>query len=294
MSQFARTGLRQGQEAPEIKLDARTREILRHLSPSSYDQFIRCPAQWELVRIEGIKIPPAIAMLVGSGTHGAAEVNFKQKITSGVDLPVADFKDAAATRFRQEAEKSGVSVPRDELPALKRLLSDGRDRAIRFAECMAKEVAPTIQPIAVERMITIQDPSLPIPWVGVIDVATDTTLVDWKTAGKKWPAGRENRETQMTVYNQMYQFEYGLSPELGFGVFSDNTKSGALYDYRMTERTSDDWKALCRGAETMIRMIQADLFPPCPPGSWNCSQTYCGLWVVCPHISERLRRLPNV
>jgi hypothetical protein len=275
-------------------MDAATLEVLRHLSPSSYDQFIRCPAQWALVRIEGIKIPPAIAMLVGKGMHGAAEVNFKQKIVSGVDVPIEVMKEAAATKYREGAEEAGVQCSREELSELPRLLGEGKDRAVRFAECMAKEAAPGIQPIAVERRITIQDPSLPIPWVGVLDVATDNALVDWKSAGKKWPEGREHRETQPTVYDALYRFEYGISPALGFGVFSDSTKAGALYDYRGTTRTPGDWETLCRGADTMIRMIQAGLFPPAVPGSWWCTPKFCGLWSICRYIPERLRRLPNM
>jgi len=294
VEQFAQTERRCGQGAPEIRMDARTREILRHLSPSSYDQFIRCPAQWDLVRIQGIKIPPAIAMLVGSGMHGAAEVNFKQKITSGVDLPVADFRDAAATRYRQEAEKAGVSVPRDELPELKRLLVEGKDRAVRFAECMAKDVAPTIQPIAVEHKVLFQPPDLPIPWFGVLDIATRSALLDWKTSAKKWTEGREHRETQPTVYDALYRFEFGTVPTLGFGVFTDSTKFGPIYDLRETTRTPGDWESLQLGARTMIRMVQAGLFPPAVPGSWWCSPKFCGLWSVCQYIPERLRRLPNV
>jgi hypothetical protein len=268
--------------------------LLHHISPSSFDQFSRCPAQWAYVRLEGLKIPPGIAAHVGSGLHVAAETNMRQKIVTGLDLPADDLADAAVTGYRARVEKEGVFFSVDERPAASRLLEAGIDRAAAFGRTFA-EVAPGYRPAAVEQRITYQDPGLPIPWMGVLDMrSADNRLVDWKTAGRRWPSGREARETQATVYWRLFCAETGAPPEeIAFEVFVGG-KGGVDHDRRPTTRGEEDWEALQHGARTMVRMVGAGIFPPAVSGSWWCSPKWCGLWWICKHIPERLRRLPNV
>lgn len=278
------------------RVDGRTAlTTLDHLSASSYGQFFKCPAQWDYVHNQGIKIPPGIAAHVGSGLHGAAEVNFRQKIVTGVDLPASDLADAAVTKYRERVEKDGVLCTREERPALGRLLSEGVDRAVKFSRVLAATVAPLYRPASVEQFVKYQGPDSPVPWVGYIDLTTaDNKLVDWKTAGKRWPKGREHRESQATVYRKLFRADRGIEPaSTVFEVFFDS-KDGAKRDDRTTVRDDADWVALQHGAGIMLRMIDHGDFPPCVPGSWNCSPTWCGLFWVCRHVSERVRRLPNV
>lgn len=270
-------------------------KTLEHLSASSLGQFFKCPAQWDLVHNQGIKIPPGIAAHVGSGLHGAAEANFRQKIVTGVDLPVGDLEDAAVTRYRERVEKDGVLCTREDRPSLSRLLSEGVDRAVQFSRVLASTVAPLYRPAAVEQFVKYQGPELSVPWVGYIDLMTaDDGLVDWKTAGKRWPKGREHRENQATIYRKLFRSYRGIEPsKTVFEVFF-NSKDGAKRDERTTVRDEADWAALQHSAAIMLRMIDHGDFPPCPPGSWNCVPTWCGLFWVCKHIPERFRRLPNV
>jgi hypothetical protein len=270
-------------------------EVLPHLSASSYDQFARCPAQWAYVRVDGLRLPPGIAAHVGSGLHGAAEADMRQKIVTGVDLPADALADAAVTTYRARLERSGVFLPRDEAAAAPRLLAAGLDRAAALGRAFATEAGPAYRPAAVEEHLACQDPDFPLPWVGTLDLRTaDGAVVDWKTAGRRWPAGREHRETQPTVYRQLYRAQAGREPAaLSFEVFVD-AAAGPTRDPRPTQRTDGDWAALRHGARTMVRMVAAGLFPPAVFGSWWCSPRWCGLWWVCKHIPERLRRLPNV
>lgn len=277
------------------ELSSDVRRVLPHLSASSYDQFRRCPAQWEYVRVKGIKIAPGITAPIGSGLHGAAEANFRQKIITGEDLPKSDMVDAAVSAYKKRVMEEGVFVTREEKSMLKEIVADGVNQTKDYTEALADEAVAEYNPAAVEWFLSYHDPDLPIPWVGYVDIATtDGRIADWKTAGKKWNTGREHSETQGTVYRKLYAFDQGHEPEeVAFDVFH-KSKNGVQRDKRVTVRTDEDWEALKHGANTMIKMVSAGLFPPCAPGSWNCSPKYCGLWWVCKHIPERLRRIPNV
>ncbi len=269
--------------------------VIAHLSPSSFDQFVKCPAQWCYVRVEGRKMPPGIAAHVGSGLHGAAEASMRQKIVSGVDLPGGHLSEVAAEAYKAKIERDGVFIPRDEQAGARQAIADGVGRAAGFARAWGHDVAPDYQPAAVEERTNLEDAALPIPWVGIVDLRTaDDRLVDWKTAGRRWPAGREARETQGTVYWRLFRAITGREPrEVAFDVLAES-KAGPVRDRRPTERDADDWAALQRSAAVMLRMIAAGLYPPATSGSWWCGPRWCGFWWTCEHISERLRRLPNV
>ena len=111
-------------------------------SSSSLTTLLRCGQQWKFGYVDRIKSPPNIRALIGTATHEAAEVNMRQKITSKVDLPVDDLLDAYATRF--DAEAPLIESPQEPVPAAK-------DSGAKLVKLYHREVAPAIDPVAVEK-----------------------------------------------------------------------------------------------------------------------------------------------
>ena len=59
-----------------------------HISVSALEMHQRCPKQYEFRYVEGMKIPPGIALIRGKAFHSGVAHNYKQKIESAKDLPL--------------------------------------------------------------------------------------------------------------------------------------------------------------------------------------------------------------
>ena len=75
-----------------------------------------------------------MSALIGSSMHKGAEVNFKQKLDSHEDLPVAQVVEAAVAGFNERLEKDDVSLDKDE-QAIGRevVLGKARDTVAHYA-----------------------------------------------------------------------------------------------------------------------------------------------------------------
>lgn len=171
-----------------------------HLSASALAMARRCPRQYRQRYILGRKERPGEAPVVGSAVHAGLERNFIQKIQSHQDLPVADlldwFMDEGFVRTCfEEQEIAGEEIKWDTDP----------DAARRRGQAMLgqyrNEVAPRIQPIAVESEVTV-DFDLPVPVVGRFDLMQERTTLDWKTGKQKRTTPKEDWRIQAAIYGE--------------------------------------------------------------------------------------------
>lgn len=170
-----------------------------HLSPSSLALFGRCPEQYRRRYILGQKERPGGALIVGSADHYAHEVNFRQKITSGVDLPVTDVRLACADGFDQRVATEDINWG-DAKPG------ELKDKAVALASLYHNTVSPSIQPVAVEQRFEVEVPGVPVPIVGYPDIQTADRLIDEKTSGKM----KYKPEPQHVFQARVYQIAIGL------------------------------------------------------------------------------------
>jgi hypothetical protein len=61
-------------------------------SPSSCSQYRKCGAFWRFKHIDKLPDPPTDALTQGSAVHAAIGENFRQKIETKKDLPLAGVK----------------------------------------------------------------------------------------------------------------------------------------------------------------------------------------------------------
>jgi len=175
---------------------------IRHWSPSSLAMFQRCPRQWQERYLHGRKERPAEAPVIGIGLHHAAEVNFKQKIDSHEDIPLATLLDYYNSAFPvvvdQEQEKAGEEVAWDT----------SAEKAQKRGELMLagyqNTVAPRIQPTDVELNISV-DLGLPVPVEGRFDVERDETVIDIKSGKQAQRKPKEAWRIQAAVYGEARQ-----------------------------------------------------------------------------------------
>jgi len=266
-----------------------------HFSASQLAMMSRCGEQWRRRYIENEKAPPAIAMLKGTALHHGAEVNFKQKIDSGLDLStkfiVENAVDKLETVFRDDVSLTAA----EQKIGTKKLLHQATADVVQLATAHAKEQAPDYQPLKVEQEFRVVMDECDYDLLGYIDLIDDTQrVVDLKTSKAKPKTGMADESIQLTGY-AAYQVTQGVYPiNVRLDVLTAN-KKGVTRTKVDSVRDANDLKTLGRRIDMAASAIQAGVFMPAIPGSWWCSNTWCGYWNTCPYVnSERKIKANNL
>lgn len=266
--------------------------MLRHLSVSQLDMYARCGEAYRRRYIESEKIPPGLAARIGSGVHKGAEINFKSKIHTGQDEPLDVIQDAAGDAYDQELS-NGVFFAPDEVSGAKKAMAEGKDTVVSLATVFHSDLAPQIQPAMVEERVYIDLPGVDLPIMTILDCYTqDKALRDLKTAGKKWAEDKAHSSSQPTAYREAIRLATGSHPESIYFDVLVSSKTPALQTLQ-THRTDEDLAILGRKFALMVAGINAGIFPPAEPGSWMCSQKWCGYYYTCPYIPAHRKILPK-
>lgn len=244
------------------------------------------------------KRPPGVAAHIGRGVHGAIEHDLKQKIVTRENIPKKDLAEIAAEKYDENLRKDGVFIKREEKSEAGKLLGDGKDNAVAAAESWHDAFAEEVMPRLVERRVTIQDPKLEVPLLGILDtVDEDLSLREWKTGGprSKWNQQRVDDSNQFTLYHKMVEVTLGSPPtDLITNVIKYGLKSGCTTCTLRTTREPSDYDALIERILHMQQRVFAGMFGPADADSWMCSPNWCGYWWSCRYIPEHRRRIPNV
>ena len=261
-----------------------------YVSSSQLALFERCGEAYRRRYIEREKIPPGVAAIRGRAVHGAAEVNHRQKLTSGIDLPLHDLVDAAATAFESARAADGVMLtPEEQSHGASRVLGHAKDRAVKLTGLYADRVAPSIQPAFVEERVRIMLPDAPVDLLGVLDVATtDRRVKDLKTAAKAKTQGEADKSLQLSLYALAYRAHTGTDAAgLDMEVLVDTTVP--KHQQLSTTRGRPDYLVLVARLNTFLRAREAGIFPPAPLGDWACSERWCGFARTCPYYTPERR-----
>lgn len=263
--------------------------MIDSIHQSSLGMCLRCGEQFRRRYIEGHIIPPSIAAGRGTGVHKANHANLSQKIKTGKDLSLSDIKDATRDGY-VNAFSNGVYIAKADLSAKDRLLNEGLEDALRCAKIYREEVAPSVQPIAVEEPFKI-DIGLPLLLDGVMDYQEKPLVGDLKTTSMKWAEGRINQEIQPTFYSFVHEKEKGIRPEFVYHILiarrgKTGPTSEELQEQRLTP-TDQHYQALMAKLMLFVQMLQKGVFMPANPTSWWCNEKWCGYWYTCNYVGNR-------
>lgn len=264
--------------------------MIDHISPSMLGLFCKCQEAFRRRYLEREVIPPGIAAIIGTGMHKGAEVNHKQKIDSGADLPLDAIQDAARDGY-MKAVKGGVFIPAGEESEAKKDLASGVDTVTNLAASYARQVAPSITPIAAEEKLQAEVPGLPVPLLGILDVLDISGWCpDLKSAGRKWSAGKEEGQLQPAIYTHLLRTVRDISsPTFSFEVISHKGE----HQHIPVRTQPEDMAAIITRAQILLCTVQTGLFLPAEPGHWMCSPKWCGYWWSCRHVPAHRKILPN-
>jgi PD-(D/E)XK nuclease superfamily len=190
---------------------------LDHFSASSAKMAARCPEQWRQRYVEGLKLPPAAAIVAGRADHAAIEKSMRQKIASYVDLPteevIGEFYNVFETELDfvgiEEMEvKNGKELVKGRV-AKRKVLDAIKIRGGELVETYHTTVSPQVQPVAVEEEFVFDVPNLPVKVVGRIDLVASSTvsteqqeyMIDRKRTGR----ARSRIEPEWGLQAEVYQ-----------------------------------------------------------------------------------------
>ncbi len=255
-----------------------------HVSPSQLDMYLRCGEQYRRRYVLGEKVPPGIALVKGSACHKAAEVNYRQKIQSGEDLPEQALLEAAATGF-EEASAGGVFFDPDEAGRAEQVLGLAKDSAVALTRVFRRDISPRVQPVIVEEFVRIPIPTASHDLLGRLDVAdTGKVVRDLKTSNRRKPQDEIDRSDQMTFYALAYRHKTGERPAgVALDVLVDtNTPASQILT---STRDEKDVAVFLHRVNAFLAGVKAGSFAPAPLGAWCCSPKYCGFFSSCPYVN---------
>ena len=210
-------------------------------------------------------MPPNVAMVKGTGLHGGAEVNYKQKVETCEDLPEDDVLEATADKF-DEASESIDDWTEERGKAL--------DATIGAAKMYHAELAPTVQPVESEGFVELAAPGWKWKVIGYVDVETESSVIDIKMSGKRKSQGDVDRSLQ----GEFYMAATGKDAFSFHVVTPKATQVLDRVEPSNLTRTIERIEGIQNCIDTAIK---TDTFAPAAEGSWACSERFCGYWNLC-------------
>lgn len=261
-----------------------------HLSWSQMSMLSRCPVQFEWRYIKGVIRPPAVALIVGSGTHKSIEANMREKQEHGKLLPDNVVMDAARDAVN-ERWKEGVALDDEEKSrGEKSVRGDAVDTAVSLAYLHHTDLAPDIRPEHVEREWRIVIPEASRDIIGYIDIQEredrNWTIRDTKTSGKSPPADAAWNSDQLTMYALASHVLDKRIPPLALDYLVKTKTPKTVV--QTTTRTIEDFQPLLARISVALKLIDAGVFMPCAQDSYVCSRKFCGYWSQCVYARKRV------
>ena len=216
----------------------------------------------------------------------AAELNFRQKIKSRIDLPVSEVVEAAVARVQAELAGGYELNVDEEKPRGQSRHRRSEDVVVTLAELAAEEMCPDYQPVLVEQPVRIELPNNTHDLYGVIDLADDRgRVVDTKTAAKS-----KSRTTRIRRSNSRHTRRctrwrpVSSRPNCGWKCSSAQRRRSV--ETLVTTR-SEGGPGGAGGSESMRQSNHSGgRVHASDAGAWWCGPKLVWLWASCPFVNR--------
>jgi hypothetical protein len=259
------------------------------LHQSQLSMYANCGLAYYFRYVEGRRLAPGIAAITGTATHKSIESNLAHKIDTGELLPLEQVTEIARDAVHHAWEAEGVMLDDEEKgQGEDKLRGSVVDTAVKLARLHHQQLAPTIEPVAVEKKFKLELPMLPVDLVGTIDVEEADGLRDHKCF-KRSPSQLEvDRSLQLTLYSLAKRTIDGREPRrISLDVLLKR-KRGPKITTISTTRTVEDYHRLLDRISRITTAIDKGDFIPSNPDNWRCSPRWCGYFGLCPQGRGRL------
>ena len=235
-------------------------------------------------------IPAGPAAHLGTAAHKSAQTNLQHKLDTGEPIPAEEAMDIGRDAF-SAAWESGVLLGDEEAKRPKEVRGSHMDVAASLSLLHHVDVAPGVEPLAVEDRWVLVMPDSPIDLAGQIDARTATAIHDIKTKHQKQQP-HAVQSLQMAMYSLAHKKLYGSLPQecrLDVLIKTKTPKAQII-----VAKPTDQWiQPLYHRIENLLALIAAvkaghQAFTPCDPEhAWQCTKRYCGYATTCKYWSGR-------
>ena len=256
-----------------------------HWSFSALNTFLNtCTLQWAFRYVW--KVPPVstpAALVFGGVFHSACSFAFRARL-AGRDLPVTPALDLFGDLFAQECRLAEIPVQFREDETQDALIRQGQGM---LQALLTDPVCRTDRILAVGEVFCVPLPQMDgtetKPLIGEYDLvvqdAGGPTIVDWKTAARRWPEGKADSDLQPTCYLYARSFNDDTLTRFRFDVVTKTAKPSVTH--LETVRSEDRFLRLEALLGVVSAMVKAEHFLPSEQ-SWACSDCpyaeACAAW----------------
>jgi hypothetical protein len=177
------------------------------LSASALGTFLRCPEQFRRQYVLGEKRPSGGTGLAGTGAHGAIEAALRLRAMRGLvasPRQVTDTFDAVYDSAVERAnEREGIEWGTIREGKTNIALDYDKAREIGKRAVEAYACSPgyeRLQPWHTEEVFSFMVPGVPVPFCGLIDVVTESSVVDLKFGAQTASVVKPDWRIQALVY----------------------------------------------------------------------------------------------
>lgn len=233
--------------------------------------FFRCPYQYYMRYIEGLKIAPDGAMTRGLVCHSTLLIN-KDKAEDGLlsakkkgnDWCLDETVDAYNTLLDSKKDEVEWS---DDLP-FEEVRNTGQD-AVKCYHKFSKRIDKIEE---VEAKIDIDIDGTKV--IGYIDLVTEAYNADLKIKKRKMDLSIAEM-MQMGIYNMYNDKQY-----CNLHNVIIRKKGCEVIEYNIPRKNLPNDR-IRQYLETFLAMKEKEMYPPCHPDNWSCSPNFCGYYRQC-------------
>lgn len=229
-------------------------------------------------------IAPGVAMLTGTVVHSTVKANLQHKMDNGRLLSLDQIKDLTSDGVKAEWNK-GVTLTDKEAANLEGTVGAAIDQSIALSRLHHELAAPSINPIALEEPFVLALKGYDFDLAGRKDIREENRIIDTKTAGaSRVPKSAKTMQMGMYALDELKQrARLPLEARLDYLV---KLKTPKLV--QVVSIPDMSWiDPLRRRIENFAQRLQSikdgkSQFTPAQPGTWQCSQKWCGYARTCP------------
>ena len=241
--------------------------MLDHVSHSQISMWLRCPQQWEYRYVRGLKAPPSSALILGGAYHSALEVNFKQKINSGEDLPVDSCLDAFSDSWNYRLKETETILWENKDQNMI------KDQGINLVREYQITTSSSVQPVKVEE--TYIKEVAGVKFLCIVDlVNVQEEVIDHKTSARAYT--QEDVDKSLQANAEAFALGRGIAFQNHVAIKTKVPRIQIVKSYR-TSADIDWWYLMV--ARILIHM-KSGIAPP-NPTQWSCSGKWCGYHNLC-------------
>lgn len=229
-----------------------------HYSYSAISTYLQCSLKYFFRYIEKIESELTSKNLVfGSAIHSTLNMLASKRMTNQ-SIPSEEIKNYYELEFENQ-RCCGKNIDFESPEEANELKNKGLEMIQAYlAQWADKKI------VGHDQAFSLEIPGMSKPVIGAYDLVIEekgnTTIVDWKTAAKKWADDKADKDGQATLYCHAFRNTTGKTAKFRFDVIT-KTKIPQV-QILPTSRTDADSNRLLSVFQSVEKGIRAGVFYP--------------------------------